>query len=186
MPINSRSKGAKNEKKIADILTIWTGKKFARAETNNYIHKRNADNSKGDIVCKTEGHYFPFCIEAKSYAKIDFSHLLIPGIKNVDILDFWAQVKEDATNARKIPLLMMRYNSMPSLFWFIAMEYDYYNQLPIFSRMFCKTTLMFWDREKNIRLMIVKSTEFFKPNYKEIKANAKAYIKKTPKKAIKE
>lgn len=178
MGVNARRKGAKNEKAAAKVIAKWTKKKFNRAPTNNFIHQRNADNSKGDIICITEGHYFPFCIELKSYDKIDFSHLLVPGIKNVQILDFWEQVINDAVRCCKAPLLMMRYNGLPKDFWFLAMPNSYYQGLPhAFKDKYIKKHLIFGDKDKDLRIVIVSSQDFFKLNYKEIKKYTKTYLK---------
>lgn len=178
MGINSRSKGAKNERIIAKAFEEWTNKKFAKTPASGGLNWKT-QNVAGDIVCCTEGHYFPFVIEGKSYDKIDFSHLLTPGIKNIDIIDFWNQAKRDAVKVNKIPMLLMRYNGLPKSFWFIVMEEDFYIQLPLFAKAFCKVTLKYLDMEGNYKLRIVRSNEFFKTIYKEIKLNAKTYIKKT-------
>lgn len=180
MAINSRSKGARNERKIADLFTTWTGRKFAKTPASGGLQWKNAF-SKGDIVCTKEGHYFPFCIEAKFHDKIDFSHLLTPGIKNIQILDFWKQCKRDADKCGKVPLLFMRYNSLPSDFHFVVMERMYWQQLPAMDRLNYRVTLSFWDRDNDKNLIIVRSTDFFKLNYKLIKENAKKFIKEKAK-----
>lgn len=177
MAINSRKKGAKNEREIAKTLELWSGKKFAKTPASGGLNWKTS-NVAGDVVCVTEGHYFPFCIEGKSYLKIDFSHLLTPGIKNVDILGFWEQAKRDATKANKIPILLIRYNGLPKHFWFLAIEESYYIQLPATERNLITTKLTYSDETTNTKLVITRSTEFFKTNYKEIKAHAKKFIKK--------
>lgn len=178
--MNSRRKGAKNEKQTADILSKWTGKKFARAETNNFIHQRNEDNSKGDIVCKTEGHFFPFCIECKSYAKIDFSHLLNPKIKLPQIVEWWQQVRRDGKLCNKVPLLMMRYNGLPKGFYFLVMDGKFYHAVQEkIGR--CSPTLIYVDESENPKksysLRIMSSIDFFQLPYKEIKTLTKTYLK---------
>lgn len=115
--MNSRRKGAKNEREVAKALKDWTGKEFAKTPASGGLQWKTA-NSKGDVVCTTEGHYFPFCVEAKFHVKIDFSHLLTPGIKNVEILDFWKQCVRDAKKCKKVPMLLMRYNLLPKGFGF--------------------------------------------------------------------
>lgn len=173
MGINSRSKGARNERKLADLFTKWTGRKFAKSPASGGLHWQSSF-VHGDLVCTKEGHYFPFCIEAKSYNKIDFSHLLNPKIKNVDILDFWNQCSRDAKECNKIPILFMRYNGLPSDFHFVVIDMNHFNNLGILQT---KTSKLIYHGNK-VDLMIMTSPDFFKTNYKEIKQNAKDYLKK--------
>lgn len=173
--INSRSKGARNERQIAEIFTKWTKRKFAKTPASGGLNWKSAF-SKGDIVCTKEGHYFPFCIEAKSYEKIDFSHLLTPGIKNIDILKFWEQCERDAKKCNKIPILMMRYNGLPKGFYFLVVTQQFakeiHHLLPEFM-----VSLRYHDYKTDKPLMILRSTDFFKAHYKETKILAKQHIK---------
>jgi hypothetical protein len=182
MPINSRSKGAKNERLIAKALEVWTSKKFAKSPASGGLNWKTS-NVAGDVVCCTEGHYFPFVIEGKSYAKIDFSHLLTPGIKDIEILKYWAQAKGDAVKVNKIPILMMRYNGLPKNFWFLVIEIDFLLYLQSKGLVFNRPSIMFASEDRKLGLVIMRSTDFFKFPYKEIKANAKTYIKQKNKKA---
>lgn len=179
MAINSRKKGAKNEREIAKTLELWSGKKFAKTPASGGLNWKTS-NVAGDVVCTTEGHYFPFCIEGKSYVKIDFSHLLTPGIKNIEILDFWYQAKKDADKVNKIPILMMRYNGLPKAFWYLVIETDFIIHCSIQGaiRNNLSPAILFADETKKLGLTMVKSTDFFKLPYKEIKLNAKKFIKK--------
>lgn len=173
--INSRSKGAKNERHIAELFTKWTGRKFAKTPASGGLQWKSSF-SKGDIVCTKEGHYFPFCIEGKSYNKIDFSHLLTPGIKNIDILTFWAQCERDAKSCNKVPMLLMRYNGLPKFFYFLIITQDFakliHNFLPK-----DMVSLRYHDYSTNKPLMILRSTDFFKTDYKDIKPIAKTHVK---------
>lgn len=171
MAINSRKKGAKNERKIADLFTKWTGRKFAKTPASGGLQWKSSF-SKGDIVCTKEGHYFPFCLECKAYVKIDFSHLLNPQILNVDILDFWTQCKRDADACNKVPLLFMRYNGLPKDFYFVVMSLSFANSIVKLGYIF-KTSMGYKGR--GVMLMIVTSTDFFKMDYKLVKDNAKDF-----------
>ena len=123
--MNSRNKGNRGERDIAKLLSDWTGKKFSRTPSSGGLQWKK-DNVKGDITSTEEGFYFPFCVEVKFHKKIDFSHLITPGIKNIDILDFWKQCYRDASLCNKIPLLFMRYNGLPKDFWFTVIPKDLY------------------------------------------------------------
>lgn len=172
MAINSRSKGAKNERKIAALFSTWTKRKFAKTPASGGLNWKSSF-SKGDIVCTVEGHYFPFCIEAKFYDKIDFSHLLTPGIKNCDILKFWEQCSRDAKICKKVPLLFMRYNGLPADFYFVVMDVLFYAYM---QEHFKPEVTLVFEREK-FGLVIIRSNDFFNTKYKKIKLDAKTYIK---------
>lgn len=123
--MNSRNKGNRAERGVAELLSNWVGKKFSRTPSSGGLQWKK-DNVKGDITSTEEGFYFPFCIEVKFHKKIDFSHLITPGLKNIDILDFWHQCCRDAELCNKIPLLFMRYNGLPRDFWFTVIPLDLY------------------------------------------------------------
>lgn len=169
--INSRSKGNKNERDLAKLFKAWTKKEFARTPSSGGLQWKNS-NSKGDIVCTTEGHYFPFCIEAKNYKEINFEHLLY--IQKPKILEFWAQAKRDAEKANKIPLLFMRYNGMPKDFHFVAMETGFYYKAYVPSVTPINPLIHYHNGK--LSLTIMPSPEFFKFSYKKVKLLAKEYI----------
>lgn len=179
MAINSRSKGCKAERDVAKLFKIWTKKEFARTPSSGGLQWKSS-NSKGDIVCTTEGHYFPFCIEIKFHREIDFSHLLNPKIKLPKILEFWQQCLRDATKAGKVPMLLMRYNGMPADFYFMVLPQAFFYKVsqgvgrPDIGLLFTKYNP---DLSIKYNLQIIPSTDFFKLRYKPIKLIAKTYIK---------
>ena len=172
--INSRSKGNKNERELAKLFKDWTGKEFARTPSSGGLQWKSS-NSKGDIVCTTEGHYFPFCIEAKNHKEINFAELLMPDKKGVKILEFWEQCERDAVKAKKIPILFMRYNGMPKNFHFIALKNSHYRS--IFLPTLTPFGLQSVTKTREVTLIITNSTEFFNTSYKQAKLKAKALIK---------
>lgn len=168
--INSRSKGNKNEREIAKLLKAWTKKEFARTPSSGGLSWKTT-NTKGDIVCTTEGHYFPFCIEAKSYKDLNFQHLLYSD--KAEILKFWAQANKDADAANKIPLLFMRTNGIAKNLHFVVMHQRHF-------RMFIKEHLAAdcsYMYVKNHKMIILKSTELFETPYKAIKLQIKNHRK---------
>jgi Holliday junction resolvase len=169
--INSRTKGSKNERDLAKLFKTWTGKDFARTPSSGGLQWK-ATNAKGDIVCTSEGHYFPFCIEAKNHKEINFEHLLY--LPKPKILEFWEQCLRDATLANKVPLLFMRYNGMPKDFHFVVMKSS------DFQNLFYPTITPFKIRVqlkvKDLNLSLVTSPEFFQTNYKSAKKKAKQLI----------
>lgn len=109
---NSRNKGSRFERTIAKAWESWTGYKFSRTPGSGGWAK--AKDAMGDLVCTDEKHSrrFLFSIECKNYQDIKFEHILL-GLKSCKIISFWEQATKDAKRAGKIPILIMRYNSMP-------------------------------------------------------------------------
>lgn len=176
MAINGRNKGSKAERIAAKVIEKWTNKKFSKTPASGGLGWKKS-NVAGDIVCTTEGHFFPFTIEVKFYKKIDFSHLITPGIKNIDILEYWEQAKRDATRVNKIPMLLMRYNGLPKEFFYVVLETQFLDKLPEIEIMLhTKNAMAYFSKEKNLSLTILRSDEFFKTNYKPIKKIAKTII----------
>lgn len=173
--MNSRAKGNRNERVGAGLMTTWTKRKFERTPSSGGLQWKSSF-SKGDIVCTKEGHYFPFCVEIKAHKEIDFSHLLNPKVKNIKILEFWAQCKRDATKCNKIPLLMMRYDMMPKEFFFIGVPQEFAKAIHhLLPKDF--TSLRYHNYKTNDPIMFLRSDEFFKISYKETKLIAKEYLK---------
>lgn len=119
---NSKRKGNKFELKVSKWFTEFSGYKFQRVPYSGANHQ-NKDLAS-DIMCSDErhAHRCKISIECKSYQDIRFEHILL-GNKRCKITQFWKQVSSDAQRAKKIPILVMRYNSMPSTeFFFIVDE----------------------------------------------------------------
>lgn len=162
--INSRSKGCKGERDLAKVLEKWTKKTFARTPSSGGLSWKTT-NAKGDIVCTKEGHYFPFCVENKSYKELNFQHPLI--LPNAEILKFWEQCKRDAEIAKKVPLLTMRYNGMAKGLYFIIVKYK------DFLRMGFELGNANLYYNPWFDIIIMPSNILFESSYKIIKENLK-------------
>ena len=110
---NSKRKGNKFELKVSKWFTKWTSYKFGRTPYSGANHQSR--DLASDIMCQDErhAHRCKISVECKNYKEIKFEHLLL-GNKGCDILKFWEQASKDAKRANKVPILCMRYNSMPS------------------------------------------------------------------------
>jgi hypothetical protein len=79
---------------------------------------------------------------------------------------------------------MMRYNGLPRGFYFMVFELNYLMNLKVNTNsLLCTNTMMNYvsmerGDKKEYHFVILRSTDFFKTNYKEIKAHAKSFIKK--------
>ena len=114
--MNSKNKGNRFERKIGAWFTQWTGFKFERNRAGSGAWHSNKD-ATSDLTCTDEkhAHRCKISIECKNYKDIKFEHVLL-GNKTCDILRFWEQASKDAKRANKLPILCMRYNSMPGDF----------------------------------------------------------------------
>lgn len=119
--VNSRAKGSKAERMLAAQLGDWTGVKFARTPSSGGLHWGQSFTS-GDIVCTTEGHYFPFSIECKNYKEINVTELICNRRTKQDqtIIKFFKQCIRDSKESKKLPLLFMRYSGLPKETWLVV------------------------------------------------------------------
>ena len=168
MAINSRKKGCKAERDVAKALEKWANKKFARTPSSGGLNWKKT-NVKGDVVCTTEGHYFPFCIEVKSYKEINLSYLVI-GKRDCILYKFWEQCQRESGEAEKTPILFMRFNGMPKDEWMVVISYELYKKI-------CSFTPI-WNVSKKCQnhlistqdgLVVMNSSMLWGVNYKELK-----------------
>lgn len=126
---NSRTKGSRNERNVAKLMTDWTGYEFARTPQSGGLHWKKQYTS-GDIVCIDEKHgsRFPFSIECKFHENFDLLHLIDDtiGKKSKKIIIFWDQTETDAKRVNKIPLLFMRRNGMKTGMQFVVMPTNFF------------------------------------------------------------
>lgn len=117
---NSKSKGNRFERMVAKWFTEYSGFKFGRTPYSGAYHQ--SKDLSSDVLCTDErhAHRCKLSIECKFYKEIKFEHILL-GNKSCDILKFWDQACRDAKRSNKVPILCMRYNSMPkSEFFFLV------------------------------------------------------------------
>jgi hypothetical protein len=100
----SKIKGSAYEAKIKDILNAAFPKiQFERVPLSGAI-----EYLKGDIWTPHDTAAWPWCIEAKHYATLEWNNLLTA--KTTDILNFWKQTLREAEVMKKKPLLIFRWN----------------------------------------------------------------------------
>ncbi len=171
--INSRAKGNKAERDLAKQFKEWTGKDFARTPSSGGLSWQNSMVS-GDIVCTTEGHFFPFSVEVKFHKEIDTNNLLV-GKKDSKIVEFWKQCKHDAQKAKrkKIPILLMRYNNLPRGEWIVGLATETWEKLELPSTE--KGNVMFVTNKdlEGGSMVLFNSSILFGSNYRKIKKTVK-------------
>lgn len=177
MAINSRKKGNKAERAVANLLTEWTGKKFARTPSSGGLQWQ-ASNAKGDIVCTEEGHFFPLCVEIKAHQEVNFEELLTKRKKSPKILEFWKQCRRDAHLASKAPILFFRYNGLPKDFYFIIVETYIYKKIRRDQMVEGYGQEYFHINTEEYKLTLITTNTFFQFDYKKLKKTLKPLIKK--------
>jgi hypothetical protein len=104
MANRSKAKGSAYEAKIRDLLNAeFTNIRFERVPLSGSI-----EYLKGDIWTPHDTAAWPWCIEAKHYAELEWNNLLTS--KTTDILNFWRQTVREAEVMKKKPLLIFRWN----------------------------------------------------------------------------
>lgn len=175
MPINSRRKGAKNERKITNLFKDWTGYVFDRTPASGGLRWKHNQSIVGDLICSDERHAFkfPFTIEAKSYREINFEHLISSNSK-IKILEFWDQATEDAERVNKIPMLMMRYNGMESDFHYLCLPWKFFDLIKT-EISFKYGYLKYMGTED--AFVIMASKDLFNTDYDTIRILGRKFIK---------
>ena len=128
MPTNSKNKGNRFERAICKFFKDWSGYEFSRVPQSGGLRWKKADNITSDVICTDDKHgrRFPFSIECKFHKEIKFEDILLDNKSK--ILEFWEQATGDAHRAKKIPLLIMRYNNMPSGDGFLVVEGGFFTR----------------------------------------------------------
>ena len=104
MAVNGRNKGAGFERKIAKSLTEWSGKTFDR------VFRSGGGAAKGDIA--PAYHSWPFVAELKN--RESWGHHDLFNNKG-NIWKWWSKVCQEAADAKKYPLLIIKRNRHPAL-----------------------------------------------------------------------
>lgn len=107
LPINSKQKGSEFERKVAKLLTEWSGQEFRRTPMSGALHWENDERVISDIVPPLNLG-FPFSIECKKQeVPWDFD-FMFKGTSS--IWEFWKQCSRDAQSEGLEPLLIFNKN----------------------------------------------------------------------------
>jgi hypothetical protein len=99
----SKIKGSAYEAKIRDLLTEQLKIEFKRMPLSGSL-----EYLKGDLWTPYDTAAWPYCIECKHYAEVNWNGLLTA--KSSDLLDFWRQAVREAKVMKKKPLVIYRWN----------------------------------------------------------------------------
>lgn len=138
MANKSKNKGSAFEAKIRDKLTESLGFKFERVPLSGSI-----SYLKGDIWLPSDTAAWPFTVEAKHYAELEFNNLLTA--KSTDVLEFWRQAQEEARIMNKSPLVIFRWNrSKDFILWDTDLVLDHQIEYRVFGYYFKMGLLDDW------------------------------------------
>lgn len=122
--INSKNKGSSFERKIAALLTAWSGMEFHRTPGSGSLHWKDDNNVTGDIVAPFNIN-FPISIECKKH-EVDWEiDKLLIGTSS--IWKFWRQACEDSLrHEAKEPFLIFSKNRREI---YLMMHYSFFKEL---------------------------------------------------------
>ena len=106
---NAKAKGNNFERKIAKMLSEWSGYTFMRTPSSGAIHNFHDKRVISDIVAPLAIGKFPFSIECKNVeCSWEWSTLLEGTSTTLSI--HWSQCKNDAQREGLVPLLIVTKN----------------------------------------------------------------------------
>ncbi len=119
--VNGDAKGKNNERTCARWLSKWTGAQFNRTPQSGGMHLKN-QLFCGDLVCITEGFYFPFVIETKHLKNLHVT----PDLRdNSKLFTIFRQAKRDADRIGKRPMCLIRCNRMAAGEYVLILEDEF-------------------------------------------------------------
>lgn len=173
---NSKKKGSRFELKVSKWFTQWTKYTWNRVPMSGAWHQNK--DAASDITCVDEkhAHRCKISVECKNYKEINFEHVLL-GNKSCDILKFWDQAVRDAKRAKKVPILCMRYNSMPAQEFFFVVGSDIAKVF--YEKLDDKSNIMILNVPKIEELLYIfmASHVINHVDYKEVHKQAKLILK---------
>ena len=175
--VNSKQKGGRFERSICKWFTQWTGYEFNRVPASGGLRWKNAENITSDVACTDTRHSRRFCfsVECKSYKDLNFEHILLQK-KTCKILKFWKQASEDANRAKKLPILIMKYNGMPKGEAFVMINRKVFEVcIHDYTKSFKKPHMTI-DFPKGDSLAVMMLSDLKSIPYKEFHLNAKTLL----------
>jgi len=138
MASKSKIKGSAYEAKIRDLLTKELKIEFKRMPLSGSL-----EYLKGDLWTPFDTAAWPYCIECKHYAEINWNNLLTA--KSTELYQFWTQTIREAEVIKKKPLLIYRWNrSKDFVCWNDDLEIDQYIYVNAFEHEFKMGLLSDW------------------------------------------
>lgn len=106
---NPKEKGNNHERKVAKMLSDWSGEKFMRTPMSGAIHNFKDKRVVSDIVAPLSIGDWPFSIEAKCVECSWEFNTFIEGT-SMTLKEHWKQCCDDAEREGLIPMLVFTKN----------------------------------------------------------------------------
>ena len=149
---NVKEKGNNFERKVAKLLSEWSGVKFMRTPSSGAIHNFKDKRVVSDIVPPLSLGEFPFSIECKCVeCSWEFSAIIENTSQN--LRDHWSQAVDDANRENLRPMLIFSKNFRDIFIAIRKCDYDIMS-LNI-------TNCIFSYSEDRDTLVIFKMKDFF-------------------------
>jgi hypothetical protein len=134
----SKVKGSSYEAKIRDYLTAELKIEFKRMPLSGSL-----EYLKGDLWTPHDTAAWPYCIECKHYAEVNWNNLLTA--KSTELLSFWKQAQREALVMKKKPLVIYRWNrSKDYVCWDDDISINHYIHCNVFDSSFKMGLLSDW------------------------------------------
>ena len=146
---NPKEKGNSHERKVANILTEWSGSKFMRTPMSGAIHNFKDKRVVSDIVAPLSIENWPFSIECKNTENSWEINTFIEGTAV-----FWKQCEQcydDSQRESLIPMLVFTKNYRDI---YMAIEMSVFLKTQVSLENYAVVV------RKDVELVVVKFTEF--------------------------
>lgn len=104
--VNTRTKGARGEYIVRDLLRDATGHQFERIPSSGALAYL-----KGDLWVPNKSNRF--CIEVKFYAESPLTDKIFTCPKTNNLINWWNKLRTQAKHMEQEPLLFFKYNRSP-------------------------------------------------------------------------
>ena len=149
MAINSKQKGKEFERKVAKMLTEWSGQEFNRTPQSGALHWNNDKRVVSDIVSPQTLTDWPFSIECK---KVEYPWEFSTIIEGTSLFwEHWQQCWDDSQREQLRPLLVFCKNYRDT---FAVITYQDFEKINVTFESFIRVTRQDFD------LVILKFKDF--------------------------
>lgn len=106
---NPKEKGNDHERKVAKLLSEWSGQKFMRTPMSGAIHNFKDKRVVSDIVAPLSLGDWPFSIECKKVENSWEFNAFIEGTSQT-LKEHWKQCVDDSEREELVPMLVFTKN----------------------------------------------------------------------------
>ena len=173
MAINSKNKGNRGEREVAEFMKGWAGYEFTRVPQSGGLRWKSRENIAGDIICSDPKHerYCKLSIEVKFPKEIAFEHLLLPtiGRQTNKVNHYWDQCSSDANAVKKVPFLFIHRNGMRKGTFFVVLPGSLFARMVVSQPfVFEHGVIHYLNGNCKMAINIINSEDLKKFDYKKL------------------